>query len=367
MVYKKFKDIELSRLGMGNMRLPIKPGGDGKDIDYDKAQEIIDYAMANGINYYDTAYVYHGGESEVFLGTALKKYPRDSYYVASKFHIDANPDYKGVFEEQFRRLDMDCIDFYLIHCVTDGNIEKYFTSGAIDFFKEQKAAGKIKYLGFSSHASTQSLERFADAADWDFAQIQLNYFDWNFSATAKEYEILNSRNIPIMVMESVRGGRLSQLTPDTEAMLKEVHPDWSISSWAFRWLKRLDGVQVSLSGMTTLDQIIDNVATYADDYALSDEEEELLFKVVHMFREQVKVPCTACRYCTDGCPKQINIPEVLKVYNNFKINGGWALQALKNIDTKGGPKDCIGCGKCTKHCPQNINIPAAMKEMADAM
>lgn len=363
MEYKDFKGIKLSCLGMGNMRLPLKTNAD-KDIDYEKAQEIIDLAMKSGINYYDTAYVYHSGASEKFVGTALKKYDRDSFYVATKYLVGANPDYRATFEEQLEKLQMDHIDFYLIHCILDNNVDTYLTNGCIEYFLEQQKLGKIRYLGFSSHAGTETLERFASHHQWDFAQIQLNYFDWMYGNTKKEYEILTLRNIPIIAMESVRGGRLSSLSPDAEKLLKDSHPEWSISSWAFRWLKTLPNLQVALSGMGTVEQVEDNVATYSDGKALSAEETELLFKACQVFQSNVKVPCTACRYCCDGCPASINIPEVLKVYNKFKVDGKDALNGLKNIQTEGMPGDCVSCGACTGHCPQNINVPEIMQELA---
>ncbi len=367
MVTKAFKDIQLSRLGMGTMRLPMIPGGKDSDIDYERGQEIIDYAMANGINYYDSAYVYHGGQSEVFTGKALSKYPRDSYYITTKYNFGANPDYKQVFEQQLERFGVDRIDFYLIHCLTDGNYNDYATNGCIEYFEEMRRQGKITYLGFSSHSSPATLEKFADLHEWDFAQIQLNYYDWLYGKTQEEYKILADRNIPIMVMESIRGGRLASLTPEAEAILKEAHPDWSIASWGFRWLKKLPAVQVALSGMGTMDQIIDNVNTYIDDRALTDEEEALLFKACDIFHGELVVPCTGCRYCTEGCPVQINIPEVLKVYNRYKLQGAWVLNDMSKVDTQGQPTDCIGCGACTGHCPQNIAVPDIMAELKEAM
>ena len=367
MIYKNFKDIKLSRLGMGNMRLPLKEGGTPKDIDYDKAQEVIDYAMSHGINYYDSAYVYHGGESERFVGHALKKYPRESYYITTKYHVGANPDYKAVFEEQLERYGVDRIDFYLIHCLMDNNVDTYLTNGCIDYFLEQQKLGKITYLGFSSHASVESLAKFADHHAWDFAQIQLNYFDWLNGTAKAEYETLVSRNIPIMVMESIRGGRLADLTEDANKILKDAHPDWSIASWGFRWLKSLPGVQLALSGMTRLSDIEDNVATYEDEYALNEEETAILFKACDVFSNAVKVPCTACRYCCDDCPMQINIPEVLKVYNAYKLDGPFALRDIDKIDSVGKPSDCIGCGACQGHCPQSIAIPEIMAELAEVL
>ncbi len=367
MQYKAFKDISLSRLGMGNMRLPQKQDVEGKPIDDAKAQEIIDYAMAHGINYYDTAWVYNNGGSEKFLGPALSKYPRDSYHLATKFFIQATPDPEPVFEEQLRRLQTDHIDFYLLHCLTDGNIDTYLNSNAIDYFLEQKKQGRIRYLGFSSHASPQNLERFASHHHWDFAQLQINYFDWSFGTAKVEYEILEKHSIPIMVMEPVRGGRLASLTPETEAGLKQAHSDWSVASWALRFVQSLPQVQVILSGMSNLEQIQDNVATFSGEEGLSADDRLLLMKTAEDFRSQVQIPCTACRYCCDGCPARINIPEFLKVYNSFKVDDPGALGGLKKIASAGQPGDCIGCGACTSHCPQSIDVPKLMRQLADVM
>ena len=218
MITRDYKGTKLSALGMGNMRLPIKHGGSDGDIDFDRGREIIDKAMAEGVNYYDTAYVYHSGKSEGFLKEVLVKcYPRDSFYIADKFFIQANPDYKAVFEEQLERLGTDHIDFYLIHSVTDNLADKYINSGCIEYFAEQKRLGRIKDLGFSSHSSPETLKRFAEYRDWDFAQIQLNYYDWLFGSSKQEYEILREKNIPMVIMEPVRGGRLADLTPTLQS------------------------------------------------------------------------------------------------------------------------------------------------------
>lgn len=363
MIYKNFQGIKLSRLGMGNMRLPVRQDVEGNPIDYDKAQEIIDYAMANGINYYDTAYVYHGGESEKFVGHALAKYDRSSFYVATKFLYSANHDYKAVFEEQLSRLNMDYIDFYLIHALGDDSCNDYINSGCIEYFLEQKKNGRIKYLGFSSHSSTATLEKFVSHHNWDFTQIQLNYYDWMFGSTKEEYRILEEHNIPIIVMEPVRGGRLATLSEKSAALLKAEQPDWTIPSWAFRFIKSLPQVQVVLSGMSNMDQIKDNVATFSDERALDEDETKILMQACTLFRDQLIVPCTGCRYCCDGCPAKINIPLVLDVYNRFKTEGEWALNALKDINSKGKPSDCIACGACSSHCPQGIDIPKIMNEL----
>ena len=364
MNYKPFRELQLSRLGLGNMRFHTEEGNNDKII-YEDAFKVIDAAYAAGINYFDTAYVYNHGDSEACLGQCIKKYPRDSYYLATKFNVVANPDYEAVFEEQLQRLQTDYIDFYLLHCLLDDRADKYLDSGCIDYFLQKKAEGKIRYLGFSSHASPEILERFASHHAWDFAQIQLNYFDWAFRTAEKEYNILASRGIPVMVMEPVRGGRLAQLTPAAEAILKEAHPDWSIPSWALRFAKSLDGVQVVLSGMNSLDQLTDNCATFSDDYVFTAEDRETLFRAAETFRANLQVPCTECRYCAPECPMHINIPEFLKVYNSYKVNGQDALKALGSVESEGRPADCLHCGACAKQCPQGIAIPDIMQKLAD--
>lgn len=368
MITKPFQNITLSRLGMGNMRLPsVNPGDPNAPIDYPKAHEIIDHAYNNGINYFDTAWVYNNGDSEKCLGEAMKKFPRDSFYLATKFNIGANPDYKYVFEEQLRRLQTDRIDFYLLHCLTDDNITKYLESGAIEYFLEQKEKGRISYLGFSSHSSVETLRQFADHHQWDFAQLQINYFDWFYGDTPKEYQILADRNIPAVVMEPVRGGRLADLTEEANAILKKAHPDWSIASWAFRFVKGLPNVQVILSGMSTMDQIKDNLQTFASDDTLTEEDMAVLRQAADCFRTQLQIPCTACRYCTGDCPMEINIPEYMSLFNKYKVDGPWAFQDADKIKSAGTPEDCIGCGTCAGHCPQNIDIPSILSELADAM
>ncbi|MDO4459661.1 MAG: aldo/keto reductase [Clostridia bacterium] len=364
MLYRDYKNEKISVLGMGNMRLPVVDDVQGNPIDYKRAEEIIDFAMANGITYYDTAYVYHQRTSEDFLGDALvDRYPRDSFKVATKFNINATTDYVACFEEQLKKLHTDYIDFYLIHAVNADNGPKYIESGCIEYFKEQKAKGRIKNLGFSAHASCEYLREFADYTDWDFAQIQLNYFDWTYGTAKEEYEILRERNLPIVVMESIRGGRLSALTEECDALLKGRQPDMSVSSWALRWLMTLPGIQVVLSGMSTMDQIKDNVATF-DKAPLNEDEVKFLLEVCDKFHNQVKIPCTACRYCTPGCPMGIEIPTVLSIYNKYKVDGAWGIkEQLEKLTA--GPKDCINCGACMVECPQSIKIPEMMAEFAE--
>lgn len=364
MIYSGFKGIKLSTLGMGNMRLPsLDPENRDSKINYEEAHRMIDLAMKNGVNYYDTAYVYQNGDSERCVGEAMKRYPRDSFYLATKFNYRANPDYKAVFAEQLERLQTDHIDFYLLHCLNDTNIDNYLNCGCIDYFEQMRKEGKITYLGFSTHASPATLRRFADAHKWDFAQIQMNYLDWEFSTTEEEYNILTERNIPIIVMESVRGGRLSSLTPELDARLQEAQPGWSVSSWAFRWLMTHKNIIVMLSGMSTMDQVKDNLRTFEKDNALSPKQSAFLIDIAHEFKKGFTVPCTGCRYCTPDCPMQLDIPELLKVYNKYKYNREW-WNNLKDIAEDKLPSKCIGCGSCMEHCPQNIEIPSYMKKLA---
>lgn len=364
MIFKDYHGEPISVLGMGNMRLPTIGTGREAPIDYEKAGEIIDYAMKNGITYFDTAYVYNG--SEVFLGSVLPNYDRSSFKLATKYNAMSSPDYAAIFEEQLERLHTDYIDFYLLHAVmNEDSLKNYIDSGAVDYFLEQKAKGRIRNLGFSSHAPMEILEKMATHHQWDFAQIQLNYLDWTMQDAKGQYELLTKLNIPVVVMEPVRGGRLASLSPKANEMLKTAHPDWSIASWAFRWLLRLDNVQVILSGMSTMDQIIDNVATFSSMCPLSDEDAALLDEACQLFRGEISVPCTACRYCTDDCPMEIDIPAVMELYNKYKLDGPFALNRLNAFEK--GPKDCIGCGSCQPHCPQSIQIPDVMAELSAAI
>lgn len=353
---------------MGNMRLPQKGSAANAPIDWEASAEIIDYALQHGVNYFDTAWVYNDGESERCLGAALKRHEadRDKFYIADKFNIDATTDYKMVFEEQLRRLQTSYIDFYLIHCLMDSNLQRYIESGAIEYFLEQKRLGRIRYLGFSSHSGLDTLRTFADHHDWDFAQLQINYYDWRYSQTAQEYSILEERGIPCIVMEPVRGGKLATLPAEAEKMLKEAHPDWSMAAWAMRFVQTLPNVQVVLSGMSNMEQIEDNVRTFSDKQpGLTDADKVLLDKACQLFRAYIHVPCTGCRYCTADCPQQINIPEFISVYNQYKVNGDWGIKStLARIVTKGRSADCLQCGACMGHCPQSIQIPDLMPKIA---
>lgn len=361
------KSVSLSALGLGVMRMPTKEEGGKTVIDRPAATEMIDIALAEGINYFDTAYVYHGGESEAFLGEALvSRHPRDSYFIADKYHSGfCGPDYKAVFEEQLHRLRTDYIDFYLIHSVMDNTVDEYLSSGCIEYFEEQRRLGKIRYLGFSSHATPEGLRRFADAHEFDFAQIQLNYLDHTLTRAKEQYEILRERNLPIMVMEPVRGGRLARLNDRADAFLKAARPEYSIPAWALRYVANLDGVQVVLSGMSNEAQLRENIATFSSSLPyLTEEDVTTLFAALEMFRSDISVPCTACRYCVDDCPVSIDIPRMMEVYNAYRLDGA---HKLKRTVMGEAPSflHCIACDACAARCPQSIDISEKMKEMAE--
>lgn len=369
MIYRDFKDgLKTSLLGMGCMRLATKPGP-GDVVDYDLAESIIQKAYENGVNYFDTAYVYLSGNSERTLGKALSKYPRDSYFIADKMPgmIQTKEDVERIFNEQLERLGVDYIDFYLCHNVNERSIDTFINLEVPQFLERMRDEGKIRYIGFSSHGQPDCLRRFATLRDWDFAQIQLNYFDWFQSTTKAQYEVLRELNIPIVVMEPIRGGRLADLTEGSNALLKAAKPDKSIASWGFRFVQSLPGIQVILSGMNAQFQMDDNLATFAEEEPFPEENLELLRQAVDMLIKEVSAPCTGCRYCSD-CPQELDIPELLKTYNAYAISkSGFALMGLNALPEDKRPTACLGCGVCANACPQNINIPDLMAEMAEAM
>lgn len=361
MEFKQFKNIQLSRLGMGNMRLPIVDNDNAK-IDYEKGQRIIDECMTAGINYYDTAYIYHNGLSEVFVGKALNKYPRDSYYVADKFNLHANPNFKEQFEEQLQRLNVDYIDFYLLHGVADDNIDDFLKSECIEYFNQLKQEGKITYLGFSFHGKPSVLKRMVEVYDWDFVQIQLNYYDWFFGTAKEQYDLLTEKQIPVMVMEPIHGGMLATLSEEAK---NELDDEYSPASWALRFVMDLDNCFVILSGMSTLEQTQDNIQTFNTFTKLTKTQHEKIEASCKITHQTTGVPCTACRYCVNHCPMQLEIPELLKFYNEYKSGGKWRLNRLNGEAEDKLPSNCIACGMCTVECPQNIEVYRFLKEMAD--
>lgn len=368
MTYKELCGEKISRLGMGNMRLPTIDGRNGP-IDEEKAQAIIDYVYAQGVNYFDTAYMYHGGKSEVFVGKALSKYPRDSYFLADKmpsYPLEEGKCPQEIFEEQLKRCGVDYFDFYLVHNFCEDS-EKIFTDpdkAVVPYLLQEKEAGRIRHLGVSSHAKPETLKRFLDRYDcFEFVQIQLNYLDWEMQDAKQQYEIITNYGAPVWVMEPCRGGRLASLTPEADALLKEARPELSIASWAFRYVMSLSNVGVILSGMTQMDQAEDNVHTFSLADPFTQKEQDILNDALTQFRSQVIVPCTTCHYC-DGCPMELEIPDILKLVNRFALSKTpMIMMDVDKLSHK--PDECISCGACQSKCPQNIPIPELMGRFAE--
>ncbi len=367
MLSRKFEKINAapSILGFGTMRLP-KLYPDKADIDYEKGEKMIDYAYAHGVNYFDTAYPYHEQMSEAFIGHALKKYPRDSFYLADKLPgwlVNTREDVDRIFEQQLDRCQVDYFDFYLCHALNKEAFKTYEKLDIYDMLAQRKADGQIRHLGFSFHDTPEALEYIIDKYPWDFVQIQLNYLDWERQDAKRQYEICQSRGIPCVIMEPVRGGTLATLSEESAAVLKKAEPDASIASWAIRYAASLPGVMTVLSGMTTMEQVEDNVKTMSDFKPLSQEEYQVVEKAKNIFLENTLVPCTGCRYCMD-CPAGVDIPEMFKVYNNYLLgkNASGFVEAYEKMEDHNA-RFCVSCGTCTKHCPQSIKIPALMEEI----
>lgn len=365
---KQFKNIEISRLGLGNMRLPCKTPIKREAnplIDYNKAQELVDMAYENGVNYFDTAYMYHAGKSEKFIGQALKKYTRESYYLADKLPIwmcKKPADMQKIFDKQLQRTGIDCFDFYLLHSLDKGNFEKCEKYGAYDFLLEKQKQGLIKNIGFSFHGTIDDLKAIVAAHHWDFAQIQMNYLDWKNQDAKTQYEILTEAGIPVIVMEPVRGGKLADVPKRVEELFKNNAPDKSIASWAIRFCATHDNVLTILSGMNAKEQMLDNLQSLTDFVPMTDVELKICQNAASIINESEIIPCTGCDYCAD-CPKSVKISTIFDVYNKLKTGEYTADQAKEKyalIDVN--HTQCVACGKCKEHCPQSIDIPKMLSE-----
>ena len=375
MIYRKFKDKELSALGMGAMRLPVIDGDDNK-VDAPKVEEMVSYAMEKGINYYDTAWGYHGGNSETVMGEALSRYPRESFYLADKFpgYDLSNMDkVEEIFEKQLEKCQVEYFDFYLFHNVCEMNIDEYLNEdhGIMEYLWKQKENGRIKHLGFSVHGSFDVARRFLEKYGdrMEFCQIQLNYLDLTFQHADEKLKLLEEYGIPVWVMEPLRGGRLANLTDYQISRLKALRPDESAVGWAFRFLQSVPQVVVTLSGMSSFDQMKDNIAIFEKDAPLNDDEKGALQDIADDMLKEKVLPCTVCHYCTSHCPQGLDIPELLKLYNEHAFTGGGfiAPMALSAIPDDKKPSACIGCRNCEAVCPQQIKISEAMADFSEKL
>ena len=376
MIYRDFKGQKLSQLGFGCMRFASDP--ETGEIDQAKVNAMFDLAIKEGVNYFDTAYPYLGGKSEIAMAEGLSRYPRENYYLADKFpgHSLTGPiDNIALFNVSLRKCRTDYFDFYLLHNVTEWSVQFYESEEyhIIPDLLQMKKEGKIRYFGFSCHAGPELLDSFLTRHEgvFDFVQIQLNYLDWTMQDAKEKCDIIRKHGLGIWVMEPVRGGKLAVLPESEKAKLRALRergsftgPEPSDASYAFRFLQDLPGVTVILSGMNEVFQVEDNLRTFREENPLSDEERSVLLDIAENLKKGV--PCTACRYCCDGCPMELDIPYLLQCYNDYKfattMTPSMRIDALSE-DKR--PAACIGCGQCMHACPQGIDVPSALAELAE--
>ncbi|MBP5492008.1 MAG: aldo/keto reductase [Clostridiales bacterium] len=365
---------KMPKLGFGLMRLPEKDG----NIDIDHVCRMVDKYMQAGMNYFDTAYVYHGGKSEVAAREALvKRYPRESFMIATKlpaWELKEEADIEKVFNEQLERAGVDYFDLYLLHSVEDGsNYETYVKYDCFSWGVQKKAEGKIKHFGFSYHGSPELLEEILNAhPEVEFVQIQLNYLDRSNPVVRSEelYNILAQRKLPIIVMEPIRGGMLASVAPELEAKFRAVRPDKSVASWALRFVGTLPGVMTILSGMSSEEQMDDNIGTFTNFEPLSSEEQAVVDEVTKEILKVPQIGCTACKYCVDGCPMNISIPDVFRTINTLRrYPDDWRSKNFYSgvISRHGKASDCISCGQCESVCPQHLPIIDLLKEASEIL
>ena len=356
MIYKDFQGMKLSNLGLGCMRLPVVDGDDAR-VDQAAVEEMVALAMERGVNYYDTAWAYHGGNSELAIGRALAVYPRDKFYLANKFpgyDLGNMGKVQEIFEEQLKKCRVDYFDFYLFHNVCEMNIDAYLDPkyGILDYLLEQKKNGRIRHLGFSCHGAMPVLKRFLEAygEHMEFCQLQINYIDWTFQGGKEKAELLEQYHIPLWVMEPLRA----------------LVPQRPIAAWAFRFLQQIPGATVILSGMSNLEQLRDNLATFETEDPLTKEEWDGLLALGREMTNPKALACTACRYCTSHCPQGLDIPHLLALYNEHRFTGGGfiAPMALSAIPADKQPSACIGCHSCEAVCPQQLKISEAMADFS---
>ena len=370
MVYYDFKGLKLSALGMGCMRFPVK-NEDNSQIDEEKTAEMFDYAIKNGVNYFDTAWGYHSGMSELVTGKLLSKYPRESFYLTSKFpgYDAANLEKKEeVFEKQLEKCRVNYFDFYLFHNVTEKNIDNYLDEkyGIYEYLIEQKRLGRIRHLGFSTHGNLDTMKRFLDAygKDMEFCQLQINWLDWGYQNAKAKCELVASYGIPVWVMEPVRGGSLVKLDEKHLNALNALNSTRSAAEWAFRFIQSLDNIGVTLSGMSNFEQLKENIELFSKPETLKEDELRTLFRIAREMTSANTVPCTACGYCKDYCPMELDIPDLLELYNEFAYSGGAFNAEYKALPENKKTTACIGCRSCEAVCPQEIKISEAMADFA---
>ncbi len=375
MIYKDFCGKKISALGMGGMRFPVIDN-DFSKIDMPAVREMVDYAIKSGVNYFDTAWGYHDGFSQTVLGEILKDYPREQFYLANKFpgyELENMDKVEEIFEAQLKKCGVEYFDFYMFHNLCELNVDAYLDPkyGVFDYLIEQKKNGRIRHLGVSTHGTLATMRRFLDAygKDMEFCQIQLNWLDWDMQNAKAKVELLREYGIPVWVMEPVRGGKLATLDSEYEALLRAARPDATAAEWAFRFLQGIPDAVVTLSGMSNMEQLRENISTYSEEKPLTESETKLLFDIAHRMLAKTALPCTSCRYCTSHCPMELDIPYLIELYNEHIYTGGGFLAPMSvgAMEEAKRPSACVGCRSCEAVCPQNIKISEIMSDFAERL
>ena len=364
-IRRKFHNTTMPLIALGCMRLPMQ----NNKIDMVELDKMVAYAMEHGANYFDTAYMYVDGKSENAIGEVLKKYPRESFILTDKnpaYLVNSPPDVHKLFNEQLKKCQVEYFDNYMVHNINKNTISNYRNNNMYDELLKLKKEGKIKHLGFSFHGDPKMLREVINEHKWDFCQLQINYLDWEVINADEMYKIADEANVPVIVMEPLRGGQLCNLPKKAQERLKEVCPNDTQASFGLRWVANKKRVFTILSGMSNLEQLKENVNTFINYRELSDEEEKLGYEIAKIIQSQGAINCTACKYCMEVCPRGINIPAIFGLYNLYKGNkqknaGFMFAYNYNGLDESQRADKCINCSLCSKNCPQNLDIPKLLK------
>ena len=363
---RRYRDIEVPLLALGCMRLPMR----NDEIDQQELDRMVDYCMEHGANYFDTAYMYVDSKSEFAIGKSLKRYKREDFILADKspiYKMKTREDVRKIFDEQLKKCQVEYFDFYMCHNINKNSVDTYRNVAMYDELVKLKKEGRIKYLGFSFHGTPDILREVVKEHKWDFAQLQINYLDWDVVKAKEQYDIVQAEGIPVTVMEPLRGGGLVNLSDKALAKLKEHYPDTTPASFGLRWAASRKNVVTVLSGMSNLQQVKENIQTFIDYKEMTEDEIKVADEISKIIQSQGEINCTACKYCMEVCPRGINIPAAFALYNQYKVSKS-KMSFTMYYDTLSEaeqPDACIKCGLCSKNCPQNLDIPALLTKIAD--